>query len=291
MSIGFSKLVREQQHETILEWLTPIDYAPQQSDHLRRRQPGTGQWLLDSAEFQEWFKADQQTLFCPGIPGAGKTMITAIMINDLLSRFHTDPRIGIAWLYCNFRQQDEQKVENLFASLLRQLSQQQTSSPHSLRELYERHNKSRTRPSFDEILKVLRSVAATYSRVFIIVDALDECLVFDGSRKRFLTEIFDLQVNYGANLFATSRFIPEITEKFKGTVWKEVRATEEDIQKYLDGNMLRLPNCVVQGPELREEVKTKIVKAVDGMYVTFPPYSKGANMFLGFCLHSFIWIR
>jgi hypothetical protein len=51
MSIGFNKLIREQEHETILEWLTPIDYAQQQSDYLRRRQSGTGQWFLDSAEY------------------------------------------------------------------------------------------------------------------------------------------------------------------------------------------------------------------------------------------------
>jgi hypothetical protein len=35
----------------ILDWLTPINYDPQQSDYLKRRQPGTGQWLLDSAEY------------------------------------------------------------------------------------------------------------------------------------------------------------------------------------------------------------------------------------------------
>ncbi|KXX72875.1 hypothetical protein MMYC01_209212 [Madurella mycetomatis] len=27
----------------ILEWITPINYGPRQSDFLRRRQPGTGQ--------------------------------------------------------------------------------------------------------------------------------------------------------------------------------------------------------------------------------------------------------
>ncbi len=34
----------------ILNWLTPIDYFPQQSDLIRQRQPGTGQWILDSPE-------------------------------------------------------------------------------------------------------------------------------------------------------------------------------------------------------------------------------------------------
>src|SRR4051794_39963409 len=78
----------DQDRQKILDWLTPIDYGPQQSDYLKRRQPETGQWLLDSAEYQAWQKADKQTLFCPGIPGAGKTVLTSIIIDDLCNRFH-----------------------------------------------------------------------------------------------------------------------------------------------------------------------------------------------------------
>jgi hypothetical protein len=43
------KLVRrqdDQERQTILDWLTPIDYSTQQSDFISRRQEGTGEWLL-----------------------------------------------------------------------------------------------------------------------------------------------------------------------------------------------------------------------------------------------------
>src|SRR5690349_4170224 len=39
----------------------------------------------------------------------------------------------------------------------------------------DQHKKKRTRPSINELLRALQSVAAIFSRVFIIVDALDEC--------------------------------------------------------------------------------------------------------------------
>ena len=61
----------KQDYQAILNWLTPIDYAPQQSDFVGRRQEGTGKWFLDSAEFHAWVDTNKQTLFCPGIPGAG----------------------------------------------------------------------------------------------------------------------------------------------------------------------------------------------------------------------------
>ncbi|EAQ88564.1 hypothetical protein CHGG_05183 [Chaetomium globosum CBS 148.51] len=101
-----------------LNWLTSVDYADQHNDFIRRRQEGTGQWLLDSAEFQAWLNTDKQTLFCPGIPGAGKTLITAIVINHLQSRFRDDQSTGIAYIYCNFQRQDGQKPEDLLAQFL-----------------------------------------------------------------------------------------------------------------------------------------------------------------------------
>jgi len=140
--------------------------------------------------------------------------------------------------------------------------------PDPVTDLYTRHMNKLTRPSLEEISKVLHSVTALFSRVFIIVDALDECQVTDG--RRFLNGVFHLQAECGANLFATSRFTPEITEMFKGSVTLEIRASDEDVRSYLDGHMFQLPSFVRRNPELREEIMTSIVPAVDGMCVPLP---------------------
>jgi Cdc6-like AAA superfamily ATPase len=265
-------LIRNQEdqgRQTILNWITPIDYAPQQSDFISRRQVGTGQWLLDSAEFKAWLQICKKTLFCPGIPGAGKTILTSIVVEELFTRFENDGNIGIAYLYCNYQRKYEQNLGDLFASLLKQFVQEQPSIPDSVKTLYDRHQDKRTRPSLDEILGVLQSVAATYSKAFIIVDALDECQISDGCRQRFLTGLFNLQAKCGVNLFATSRPISSIEKEFEGNTMLEIRASEEDVRKYLEGHMFQLPGFVVQSLELQEEIKTNIVKAVDGMYVVY----------------------
>jgi hypothetical protein len=106
----------------VLNWLTPIEFTAQQRGYLSRRQAGTGQWLLESAEFQSWVETHQKILFCPRIPGVGKTILTSIVIDHLYTKFHKDTVIGIAYLFCDFRQQDEQKAEDLLASLLKQLA-------------------------------------------------------------------------------------------------------------------------------------------------------------------------
>jgi hypothetical protein len=256
---------RSQEYQAILDWLTLVDYAPQQTDYIRRRQPGTGKWLLDSVEFQTWLKTDKQTLFCPGIPGAGKTILTSVVVQDLCNRFHNDTTIGIAYLYCNFRRQEEQKVEHLLGNLLKQLARGQSPLPGTVKELYDRHETRRTRPLLDEISRALQSVAIMYSRVFIIIDALDECRETDGSRTKLLTEIFSLQDKSGSNLFATSRFIPEIEKELGGCLSLEIRASREDIWNYLDKHMSQLPVFVTDDTDLQTEIKTGIEGAIDGM--------------------------
>ncbi|OBT60884.1 hypothetical protein VE03_09675 [Pseudogymnoascus sp. 23342-1-I1] len=258
---------RKHEEQAILEWLTPINYAPQQSDFIGRRQTGTGQWLIDSTEFQLWLMTAKQTLFCPGIPGSGKTILTSIVIEKLITEFRNDKSIGIAYLYCNFRRRDEQKIYDLLASLLKQLAQALDPLPGFLKSLYDKHKSKQTQPTLDEILQALESAATLYTKVFIIVDALDECLVTGSHRSKFLSRIFDFQEKSGSSLFMTSRHLPEITEIFRGYVSLEIRALESDVRRYVDGHISNLPSFVRRSPELQEEVKTGIVEAVNGMFL------------------------
>jgi hypothetical protein len=231
-------------------------------------------------------------LFCPGIPGAGKTILTSIVVDDLCNRFRNDATIGIAYLYCNFQRRDEQKAEGLLASLLKQLAEELSSLPDSVRDLYNRHKDKRTRPSVDEISRALKSVATLYLRVFIIVDALDECQPADRNWSKLLSELFVLQANCGANLFATSRFIPEIKKMFEGSLSIEIRATEDDVRRYLDSHISNLPAFVRRSPDLQEEIKTEVVKAVDGMYVSLAVIvDEEANSRSGFSSPSSISIH
>ncbi|KAH7156175.1 ankyrin repeat-containing domain protein, partial [Dactylonectria macrodidyma] len=251
----------------ILSWLTPEDYAAQKSDFLSRRQAGTGRWLLDSPEFKKWLELEKETLLCPGIPGAGKTILTSIVIEELLNRFRDDRKTGVAYLYCDFRRQDEQTPGSLFASLLRQLAQNHSSLPDCLKLLHERHKDRQTRPLFEEVTMALHSTAGLYSRVFVVIDALDECRVMGGYRDKFLSAILALQAECGVNLFVTSRPIPGIIEVFDRSTTFEILASEYDVRRFLDGNISHLPSFVQRSSDLQEEVKAAIVIAVDGMFL------------------------
>jgi len=249
----------------ILNWLTPVEYGPQQSDYLDRRQPGTGQWLLDSAEYHGWLNTERQTLFCTGNPGAGKTIITALVIEDLITRFPSNPTIGITFLYCNFRLRDQQTAEDLLAALLKQLSRGCSVLPDIVKILYGKHRAKETRPSITELSKALHTVAALYSRVFVIVDAVDECQESNGCQKKILAEILDLETQLSANVFVTSRPIPEIAKVFMDKIRLNITARDDDVQRYLDGRLSQVSGFLRRDRQLQEEIKTEIVQAVDGM--------------------------
>lgn len=262
-----------EERSRVLDWVTTTDFALLQSDLSARRQAETGQWLPQSAEFRTWIQAKGQTLFCPGIPGAGKTILTSAVVDELVAHSQEAENkgsIGVAYIYCNFRRQD--KAEDLLASLVRQLAQGQPSLPGVIRSLYARQSGKPMRPSFDDFSAALRSVLSLYAKAFIVVDALDECPISEGCRSRFISEIIDLQSRTGANIFTTSRFIPEITQIFQDTATVlEIRARDEDVRKYLASRMFRLPAFIGRRAELQEEIITEITKAADGMYVPFFP--------------------
>ncbi|KAG4282092.1 hypothetical protein FPRO06_10995 [Fusarium proliferatum] len=257
---------QSRENKDILQWLTPANYSLLQSDNIARRQPGTGQWFINSPEFCHWRDSPAQTLFCPGIPGAGKTILTSIVIDSLEALFSNDKTVGIAYVYCNFQRQNDQTAKELLASLLKQLLQSLPAMPDSVKPLYEQHRTKGSPPSLGDVSSNLLSTAKLFSRVFIIIDALDECRATDGTRTKFLEEIFKLQLHSKANVFATSRPIPEVKDQFQTSITLEVRATDADVERFLRGHMPQMPGFF-RREGLEELVIGEIIRSVEGMFL------------------------
>ncbi|KAF3223692.1 hypothetical protein TWF679_000129 [Orbilia oligospora] len=247
----------------ILEWITPIDDSAQHNDFLNRRQPGTGSWLLNSSEYQNWLHTPKAILYCPGIPGAGKTILTSVVVDDLLDRYSYDPGIGIAYIYFNFKGSAHLRIDDLLLNLLKQLVRTQDSLPEYTKQLYDRY-KGGGRPSRAEVMNSINAISAAYSRIFIVIDALDEY----EDHSEFLEKVFEVYELQQLNIFTTSRPIPGIKDKFKekeNCTECEIRASDEDVRQYLEGQILRLGTNAVKSN--KEIIKNGIVKLVQGMFL------------------------
>ena len=255
----------QQQFQAIMEWLSTTDFPAQQHDIISRRQDGTAQWFLDSTGFKAWLDGPEKTLFCPGIPGAGKTMMAAVTI-DHLNRSVRRKDIGVAYLFCSYKTQIDQSAPNLVAAVLKQLVYGRPDIAAPVTRLHDRHSTPRSKPFLDELTQALQSACSGYSTVYIVVDALDECSNTSGGvRRQLVDKLRSLQANRNVRLLFTSRFIPEVTEDFRLSPWLEVRASEEDVKRFVAGQIPRLPNCIQRDKELKSAVQIKIVEAVDGM--------------------------
>jgi hypothetical protein len=186
-------------------------------------------------------------------------MVAAIVIDHLLKSVQSSSH-GVAYVYCNYKAREEQDTSRMLAAILKQLVD-------PVERLHKQHADRGTRPSPDEVFSALRDVLAHYSTVYIVVDALDECLDSDGTRRQFLAKLRDLQAGRGVRLMATSRFIPEIVDWFNEGLKLEVQASKEDVKRFVAGQICRLPKCIQRDPTLQEVVQDKIVEAVDGMCV------------------------
>lgn len=101
-----------------------------------------------------------------------------------------------------------------------------------------------------------------------MIDALDECSETDHTRTNLLMEIRKLPSNL--HLLCTSRFFSDIDEIFKDTPRIEIRASNTDVQKYLEAQIEkegRLKRHIDTDPSLLEEIVDTIIARVQGMFV------------------------
>jgi hypothetical protein len=70
LSLSLAGLKQPQMSEdefiALLEWITPLNFLQTHDDYVKRRQEGTGQWFLDSDEYQKWYTEPGATLWCTG---------------------------------------------------------------------------------------------------------------------------------------------------------------------------------------------------------------------------------
>ncbi|KAJ7852035.1 hypothetical protein B0H14DRAFT_813177 [Mycena olivaceomarginata] len=253
------------EREKIIEWYSPLNFFQRQADILNTRQPGTGEWLLENDLIKEWKSVAGKRVWCRGIPGAGKTVLASVVVDNLRTNLE-GPDTGVAVIYLNHKESDVQSPSNLLAGVWRQLVFRKSISP-TMHRLYETHREQRTRPCLEETCSVLCSTVSKLSRVFIVVDALDECP--EQQRDTLLRCLSAL--GRTVSLMLTSRphiNVEGIIPNNLGIL--EIRANEDDMRRYIDAQMSkssRLSKHIRNCPGLRAEIEGRIISRSGGMFL------------------------
>ncbi|KAH7075546.1 hypothetical protein BKA63DRAFT_300109 [Paraphoma chrysanthemicola] len=243
-----------------LSWISSLNFRTQQDHHKSFIEKDNGTWFLRSQEFELWLEQPGQTLFCPGIPGAGKTMMAATAIDHIESKIlDLQSNNNIAYIFCDYNSEQEQSVQQLLGALVQQLVQNYRDLAGLLLVLHEAHAEKKTFPSIEEITNTLQSMMLEHTDVYVIVDAIDECSPKSRKRRQFISALQRLQTTTDTlHLLVTSRFTPEIVEAFKSSPLLEIKAHVDDVRNYVQGRIqdFRAP--------LRDDWQTKVEDAVIG---------------------------
>lgn len=178
----------------------------------------------------------------------------------------TNATQAVAFIYCNYKEQDPEARDYLLC-ILKQLVKQKPSVPSEVKASYEKHQIKNTRPQINEVSKLLRSVATSFERVYIVIDALDECTRKGDDQqvtKATLIEKVNELTKGTVSLLVTSRETEAIKKLFVASPSLEITAHEDDlrafIQSYIEDKNARLAKKVAGREELKQMIIDKVLE-------------------------------
>ncbi|RFU72749.1 serine threonine- kinase chk2 [Trichoderma arundinaceum] len=258
---------RDADTQKIIHWISPLSFRARHVSILESVQPGTGTWLLEHATFRNWVNSTSGILWCPGIPGAGKTRLSSLIINHL-EQEPPDSRSFCSYIYCDYNQRSSQSNVTLLSSLLQQVLQNSSSEvlPSEVETLYSQHQKYNTRPTLAQITEILGKLVSTFETFHVVIDALDECAESEEEALRFISAVSSL--GSSVKILCTSRSSSIFDSYFNTASKIEISAQEEDIRTFLSAciqNQSRLSKHVRSDPTLKDDITGAIIQESQGI--------------------------
>ncbi|KAH6880898.1 hypothetical protein BKA70DRAFT_187284 [Coprinopsis sp. MPI-PUGE-AT-0042] len=244
------------------------DYQNLQIEVLGKAASRTGQWLLKWEKYSLWLEpnGDLKVLWGFGNLGAGKTVLTSIVIQDLEDRPEA-PEGPFCVCYIYFRNSVDPATEvcDLLEILVKQTVENHRSCLRLAYQLYTRHIYEQTRPTEVELLQLLQGFTERMAATFYVLEALNEApvqLQFD-----LVTKLASLNVK----LFITSRPLETPRVHLPDALRFSIAAQDQDLDLLIAHAIDQSPKlCSLveqEGEKWREEIASSIKQKCEGMFL------------------------
>ncbi|KAJ7582108.1 ankyrin repeat-containing domain protein [Mycena floridula] len=249
-------------------WLSRLDFQTTQQHLISQWTPGTVDWFIEDEKFKDWTAGKFGVLWCPGEPGVGKTILGSRVI-DHLQKHCLGPGVGLAYIFFRYNEANTQDVKALVASILRQLLIGNII-PDWLKPLYDSFKDERPlSQDLNTLVKALGSQIHSYSNVYLVVDAFDECS--EDIREDFLSRLRPLTDSNRFHILVTSRPLLSIESQFENDQRINVRAHDNDVRVHILDQIRkhkRLEKLVKGGQAgFEDEMVRKIIEKAAGMFL------------------------
>ncbi|KAK6375649.1 hypothetical protein LTR81_027903 [Elasticomyces elasticus] len=251
----------------VASWLSAPD---PRSNHYSARglhEAGTGDWMLQSPQYQQWKDGDVRHLWLCGKVGSGKTVLFSTIANDVRNHCEVTPRSGFAVFYFTFTDEQKQSYDDLLRSLIYQLG----CKDPILSTLFQAHQQSsQDTLSPRDLNRMLKICIESYDRVTLMLDALDECP--EGEvRESVLEHLEQLSAEYtNIKFLATSREVVAIHDLMKELAAEAVilssHLVDRDIRRYVSNELARDRRLKKLDASTKLLITTELSQRSDGMF-------------------------
>ncbi|RKK92206.1 hypothetical protein BFJ68_g8637 [Fusarium oxysporum] len=242
----------------VVERYSTYDYL---TPWLKIRKSGSTDLFKLLPEYQSFLACnDSSTLLYSGRPGAGKTVILANMVSDLIQRQSGNSQI--AFFFCQWDKNNSLLALTILYSLYRQLAKDRQDRVLFLENLHT--------DSFDTRLmtKALGDALKTNKKTYIVVDGLDGCK--DTERSKVINVLQGLQIYSPLSICLSSR--PGILSHIGWAGLHSIYIPEDnpDIELYVDSELssrFEHGELVVGHPALEGKIRSALKTSANGNFV------------------------
>ncbi|KAA8902670.1 ankyrin repeat-containing domain protein [Sphaerosporella brunnea] len=280
----------DEERRKLLQWLSEFNFDIEHDTVFAKRHLDTGNWLIESPMFEDWqTPSGSSILWCYGTPGVGKSVLalvpnrqelvnirtklksnSSLVLETLSAKHALDSRIGLAFVYLDYKTKNIQNPTKILSTILKQLARQKEVLPEQLRHFFRKYYRDAEFPCVEKIEEQLSTLAATFDRVFLVIDALDE--LERNERKIFLPIVTRLaQSSPLFKIFVTSRREADISKHFGlskiPTIEIEARKVNTDIQAFVRHQVAHWDAGFPLDQGLRDEVIQALTSNSEGMFL------------------------
>lgn len=252
--------------DKIRDWLQPTEYLADSGEfrrHLASQAPGTGLWICETEEYRKWHDSpDHGSLWIKGIPGAGKSVTAASIIQHL--RVTEDCPV----LFFFFRNIVAANFtpRALFQDWLAQLL------PHSARlqfALQSRLESGLAEISDNDLIQLFLDGLSSVPKLYCVADALDE---MTSDNKPFLEKLNGLATYrpLSLKLLITSRPKRYLQSALRDSsivhVSLQQQLVDADILSYLNHRFDAAPTSGTHG-QIKQQVIDMVARRSESLFL------------------------
>ena len=215
-----------------------------------------------------WLENPNSALWIYGIPGAGKTILSTLVVDEVLTRKRSS-FIGTAYFYIRHDDRNSQVPSNVLGSLISQLARQNSAALDDVVELQTQlfFREELVDLEVDDLVQLLFNISKYFMDTFIVIDGLDECgSTLDRDRKRLIDAMAKIHRDEKCqiHILIFSRDVFDIRKSLTATNFEmvSIAARSADLRLYVNA---WLPSLEIKSETLKVEIVDTLIDEAKGM--------------------------